>query len=168
MRRYFRWSIALVVCFILAASIFSWQKPIATHRSQRNTNRFIPYKGIVLDTQTGLMWAAHDNGDGVTWQEAKKYCDRYHGGGFGDWRMPTQTELASLYDESEPGYRPECAVYDWQIYITHSIHLTGCAVWAAETHGREASCFLFDYGRKSLIDRSVCIILRALPVRSSR
>ena len=35
---------------------------------------FIAYKnGTVLDTKTNLMWAATDNGKGISWEDAKKY-----------------------------------------------------------------------------------------------
>jgi hypothetical protein len=44
------------------------------------------------------MWAAKDNGSPISWPEAKKYCENYRGGGYMDWRMPTQDELAGLYD----------------------------------------------------------------------
>jgi len=129
-------------------------------------NRFISYdNGTILDTKTGLMWAAYDNGTSTTWQEAKEYCEQYSGGGYTDWRMPTVEELAGLYDENEPGYRPECAVYDWKVYLTNKIHLTGCSPWTSEDHGAEAECFLFDYGRPSLMFKSINFIMRALPIR---
>jgi hypothetical protein len=55
-------------------------------------------KGVVLDTKTGLMWAAKDNGGNINWFGAKNYCDNYRGGGYTGWRMPTQDELAGLYE----------------------------------------------------------------------
>jgi hypothetical protein len=61
--------------------------------------RFIAYdNGTVSDTRTGLMWAAKDNGSKINWANAKSYCENYRGGGYTDWRMPTQDELAELYD----------------------------------------------------------------------
>jgi len=42
--------------------------------------RFIAYdNGTVIDTQTGLMWAAKDNGSNIDWPSAKKYCENYRG-----------------------------------------------------------------------------------------
>jgi hypothetical protein len=53
--------------------------------------RFIAYdNGTVLDTKTNLMWAAKDNGSDINWSNAKSYCENYRGGGYKDWRMPTQ------------------------------------------------------------------------------
>jgi len=64
--------------------------------------RFTAYDdGTVLDTRTGLMWAAKDNGADINWPNAKRYCENYRGGGYTDWRMPTQDELAGLYDSSK-------------------------------------------------------------------
>jgi hypothetical protein len=120
----------------------------------------------VMDTRTGLMWSAHDNDGPATWQEAKKYCEQYTGGGYKDWRMPTIDELKTLYDKHEPGYRPECAVYNWKVYLTAKIHLSGGGVWTSEDRGSEAECLLFDYGCRTRMFKSVNYIMRALPVRS--
>jgi hypothetical protein len=63
---------------------------------------FIAYdNGTVLDTKTNLMWAAKDNGSDIKWQDAKFYCENYHGGGYTDWRLPTLDELEGLYDASK-------------------------------------------------------------------
>jgi hypothetical protein len=50
--------------------------------------------------------------------------------------------------------------------LTDLIRLTGGAAWASEAKGDEAACFLFDYGSKSRIQKSVTFIMRALPVRA--
>jgi hypothetical protein len=63
--------------------------------------RFIAYdNGTVLDTSTNLMWAAKDNGSNINWADAES---NYRGGGYTDWRMPTQDELAGLYDGAVTG-----------------------------------------------------------------
>ena len=63
----------------------------------------------ILDTRTNLMWAAKDNGSDINWENAKSHCENYRGGGYKDWRMPTQDELAALYDANKihpaPCYR---------------------------------------------------------------
>jgi len=67
--------------------------------------RFVAYDdGTVLDEESGLMWAAKDNGADINWQSAKGYCENYRGGGYTDWRMPTQDELARLYESSVEGH----------------------------------------------------------------
>lgn len=68
----------------------------------KRDGRFIAYdNGTVLDTKTNLMWAAKDNGNDVNWANARSYCESYRGGGYTDWRMPTQDELSELYDKSK-------------------------------------------------------------------
>jgi len=60
-------------------------------------NRFtILANGIIQDGKTGLMWAAADNGEDITWEDALKYCQSFKGGNFNDWRMPTIDELVTL------------------------------------------------------------------------
>ncbi len=74
--------------------------------------RFKSYaNGTVLDTRTKLMWAAKDNGSDITWDDAKSYCENYRRGGHKDWRMPTQDELAGLYD-ANISYRATQRDYD--------------------------------------------------------
>jgi len=61
------------------------------------TVRWTLKNGVVTDSLTGLMWAAHENGENINWFDAKSYCKKYKGGGFSDWRLPTLIELGSLY-----------------------------------------------------------------------
>ena len=59
--------------------------------------RFILTNGVVSAFRTGLQWAERDNGRDISWPDAKAYCTNYKSGGFSDWRLPTRTELQSLY-----------------------------------------------------------------------
>ena len=69
--------------------------------------RFIAYDdGTVLDTSTNLIWATKDNGSNINWVKAKSYCENYRGGGHTDWRMPTQYELAGIYDADKKSENP--------------------------------------------------------------
>lgn len=115
--------------------------------------------GTVTDTRTNLMWAAKDNGGPVTWQDAKSYCENFSIGGYTDWRMPTQDELAGLYDETRMnrhGY-----------HTTSLIEITGCCPWASETRGSAAARFDFTNGsRRWPHQSSGATHSRALPVRS--
>ncbi len=123
--------------------------------------RFISYNnGTVLDMQTGLMWAAKDNGSDIDWPGAKRYCENYRGGGYTDWRMPTLKELEGLYDSAvtgKNGYK-----------LTNLIELTSCCPWASETRGSEAANFHFFHGYRYWTHQSGDIYIRALPVRSGK
>ena len=123
-------------------------------RETGSDGRFIPYNdGTVLDTRTNLMWAAKDNGADINWQNAKSYCQNYSGGGHTDWRMPTQDELAGLYDGGS--YKNVITITKW-------------FVWASKIRGSEAANFHFDGGYRSWYPQSSDFNGRALPVRSGR
>jgi hypothetical protein len=127
--------------------------------------RFIAYdNGTVLDTRTNLMWVAQDNGRNINWAEAKSYCENYRGGGYTDWRLPTQEELARLYDTGKT-YKSYCGR---NAHLTELIRLTCTAPWASETRGSEAAIFGFDPGNRYWAPQSRDNGTRALPVRSGK
>ncbi len=109
--------------------------------------------GTVSDTKTGLMWANKDNGNDINWANAKSYCDNYTGGGYTGWRLPTQDELAGIYNKnSKKSYKsPD--------FISLTYYL-----WGSETHGSKAACFGFRFGDRGWDGRAG--VGRALPVRS--
>jgi len=125
--------------------------------------RFTAYaNGTVKESERGLMWAARDNGHGVTWQEAKEYCENYRGGGYKDWRMPTTEELRGLYDEN----RVTGQIENVNIHVTHLIKITGFWVWSSDTKSRYAGVVALDDGlyQYHTPDNKY----RALPVRSGK
>jgi hypothetical protein len=124
---------------------------------------FIAYaNGTVMDTKSGLMWAAKYSGRDVTWQEAREYCENYLGGGYKDWRIPTLDELAGLYDRDK-SYQAKQRSYT--VHLTELIELTACCPWASETRGSDAAYFNFIYGYRVLTLKSYSRDYRALPVR---
>jgi hypothetical protein len=139
--------------------------------------RFIAYNdGTVLDTRTNLMWAAKDNGSRIGWVEAKSYCENYRGGGYKDWRMPTQDELASLYDKSKT-YKDTCGVlWNNNVHLTELIRLTCMYIWASESKAGEgragylAGQFIFEDGTRfwQIASATMNPYPRALPVRRNR
>ncbi len=52
--------------------------------------------GTVTDLNTGLMWQQVPASEGMTWAQAKEYCENLELGGYSDWRMPTLKELFSI------------------------------------------------------------------------
>lgn len=131
--------------------------------------RFVVHKTneTVLDTKTNLMWALKDNGSDISWTNAKSYCENHRAGGYTDWRMPTQEELASLYDTNKT--RPASCASDFKIHVTTDLIETTCfAVWASETRAADAAQFSFVYGTPSWYLQSHTYGMRALPVRSNK
>lgn len=117
--------------------------------------------GTVTDPETGLMWAAEDNGHDITWDDAKAYCENFRGGGHSDWRMPTMSELQRLY-KSGSGYEAN----GYTVYITELIRLTSYWVWSSEASGSSAAYFYFNGGGRYSLDRSYSNNGRVLPVRA--
>ncbi len=109
------------------------KKLLAKPKVIERDGRSVAYdNGTVIDTKTGLMWAAKDNGEDINWNDAKRYCENYRGGGYTNWRMPTYNELAGLYDKNRSGYAPECSDGSWKVHITKLIHITCCCPWASD------------------------------------
>jgi len=110
--------------FMVYGSIFFAQAAEEAKEIARES-RFIAYdNGTVLDMQTGLQWAAKDDGKGMDEQSAKAYFENYRGGGYADWRMPNVDELESIYDQhiqNKQGF-----------HVTRLINISGEWVWCSE------------------------------------
>jgi len=132
--------------------------------------RFVAYSnGTVLDNDTGLMWASRDNGNPITWDEAKDYCSNYRGGGYTDWRMPTLNELSALYDPKITNATPPNADCKGGCHLTDFIHLTCCPVWYWNGIDEVPGFFHFELGPKDWRDQSLAgNHPRALPVRRAK
>jgi len=154
---------AIMVMVIIIGPIITAKH--ATAGETGRDGRFIAYSNeTVLDTRTNLMWAAKDNGSNINWANAKSYCENYRGGGYTDWRLPTQDELAALYDAGKT-YKEDCG-YD--VHLTELIRLTCSGPWASETRGSSAADFYFDDGERHWSRQSDDVGCRALPVRSGK
>jgi hypothetical protein len=57
-------------------------------------------RGFWIDSTTGLMWAAKDNGRDINWRNASKYCRDLRLAGYSDWRLASIEELEGIYDET--------------------------------------------------------------------
>jgi hypothetical protein len=125
----------------------------------KNGDRFIIDETTVTDTGTGLMWAAKDNGGDISLVDAQAYCENYTGGGYDDWRLPTQDELATLF---------ELEAYKGSGYsIVANIKLTGCCPWASDRKDARVASFDFEYGNPDWGHPMSTINARALPVRAA-
>ncbi len=124
-------------------------------------DRFIAFNnGTVKDTKTGLIWTASDNGKDITWEGSKIYCENYEGGGFTDWRMPTQDELAGIYDPKKKNHHGYS--------VSALINISACCPWPSDALGSEAAVFSFSYGGEYWLPKTCSFNSRALPVRDDR
>jgi hypothetical protein len=153
------------VLFVISVCMAQGQSSVHTARETGRDGRFIAYNdGTVLDTRTNLMWATEDDGSDIHWYDAKSYCENYRGGGRADWRMPTQDELAGLYNAAKT-YKSTCGD---DVHLTELIHLTCSALWASETSGSNAAALRFRDGERGWAPQSGGHGLRVLPVRSGK
>ncbi|OQY50939.1 MAG: hypothetical protein B6240_00800 [Desulfobacteraceae bacterium 4572_87] len=134
------------------------------------SERFVAYdNGTVKDLTTGLMWAAADSGGPIRWSKAKTYCNDYRGGGYDDWRMPTNEELKAIYNLRIINPYPVSEGCKGVCHITRFIHLSCCPVWSWDGINEVETFFHFHYGPKDWRDQSLATHHpRVLPVRDER
>ena len=112
--------------------------------------------GIIYDTKTDLEWYVGPDRD-MTWKEAEEWTNNLSLGG-GGWRMPTYSELSTLYQDGR-GTRNMSPLFE----------TTGWWVWGAHGfHGNQSMRpgFSFDYGSESWEDSNMSSTSRAFAVRS--
>jgi len=122
-------------------------------------NRFSIHadNAILTDNETGLMWPVQDNGSDISWAAGKEYCKEFSLGGFKDWRMPTQEELATLYNLE--------AANSSEYYIHKQVAVTACCLWAIDVDGPKVGSFDFEYGNRDWGYPMSTVDARVLPVR---
>jgi len=166
-------AVALVLSLGMNTEVYTQSKgkpkgkssSLTTAKEIGRDGRFIAYdNGTVSDTRTNLMWAAKDNGSDINWAGAMSYSEYYEGGGYTDWRLPTQNELAGLYNVNK-SYR---AIMGSEVHLTELIHLSCVWIWASETTGSDAAIFQFDHGIRNWHGQSSSGSKCALPVRSGK
>lgn len=121
--------------------------------------------GTVLDARTNLMWAVSDNGEDFNWRQAKSYCEQYAAGGYTDWRMPAQEELAGLYDGSK-SY--QVAKRHYSVHLTSLVGLSASCLWTSDNREAEAAYYDFIHGKLFWTGMIYSRGYRALPVRANK
>jgi len=111
-------------------------------------------QGTVTDKTTKLMWAARDNQQNIVWEDAVEYCKQYQGGGYDDWRMPKQSELAALFLS---GIEKNGEI----------ISISGERIWSQETDDSKGGFCHFKREGCGWGEKVMSITLRALPVRDT-
>jgi len=147
----------LNVTFVFLLALFFVQAGFADESGKKERFQKVD-DSVVIDTQTGLMWAAQDNGKDIDWYEAQVYCNEFAAGGYKDWRLPKIKELSTLYtpdNRNGDGY-----------FITDAIRITDCCLWSYYDTMGGALTFSFKSGKKPAARAGDRYQLRVLPVRS--
>lgn len=130
--------------WVLFIGIFFFSTPIlAGDRFTDNGD------GTVTDHQLGVMWAKTDNQGNINWRQAEKWVKFTFpytiGKKYENWRLPTLSELQSLYvnDKTYKGYETDCGQ---RVKIVPEIRLSCGWIWASETSAIQAFIFNFHRG----------------------
>jgi hypothetical protein len=135
-----------------------WQKTIAltTQSPQQLTISLGASLGFWVEPSSNLTWTAADNGSGLSWNQAQRYCRELTLAGFKDWRLPSIDDLQEISTtaSNENGYR-----------IKGPLKLTGWQ-WSATPGTQKGEGWAFDFGdggRASVaagdsgLNRALCI-----------
>lgn len=97
------------------------------------------------DPATGLMWEAQQGQQYMIWNQATNYCAGLRLGGYSNWRLPTISELMTLYDaaQSKPEY----------FHTKTGIHLIsgGDSLWSSTrtTDPGQVEIYMFSLGMRT-------------------
>jgi len=152
--------------FVLAMTIWALFLSVPAWADERFTDNG---DGTVTDHQLGVMWAKTDNQGDINWKQAElwvKYTFTYTiNAKYDDWRLPTLTELKSLYvpDKAYKGYETDCGHL---IKAVPEIELSCGWVWTSERSAIQAAIFNFNRGYHYMDRIGHYKSYRALPVRN--
>lgn len=124
--------------------------------------------GTVTDTKLGLMWAQTDNQADIFWKQAAAWIKRDFpnriGPNYKDWRLPTVSELKSLYLESPnySGYRAKCG---HNVKMVAAIRISCILIWTSDTALGLPLAFNYYLGNSFTVDLADNKGCRVLPVR---
>lgn len=133
--------VALALCS--AATMAVAQEP-APAAGSATTARFEAFNdGTVRDNETGLFWAAKDNGGDTNWSGAQQYCQSLGAG----WGLPTSDDLVRLYLAN--GAEGQACIGQLTCKVTPLIQLSGLTPWSSEANdATEAWYVYFADGQK--------------------
>jgi len=144
--------------------LFGWLSGVAAAGERFTVNG----DGTVTDHLLGLMWAETDNQGDIGWRDAAQYC-RWGPlavmGKYDNWRLPTTSELESLYvkEKDYPGYETACGQ---RVKVVPEIRLSCGWAWAAEHESITARVYNFQRGYHYMELMRHRRNYRALPVRN--
>jgi Protein of unknown function (DUF1566) len=132
--------------------------------------RFIDHgNGTVTDRKLGVMWAKADNQSDIYWNQVQSWLINDFPGTipqlYNNWRLPTVSELQSLYveDPKYDGYETECG---HRVKIVPQIRISCTLIWASDTALGLPLAFNFNIGNAFSLDLNENKGCRVLAVRS--
>ena len=109
------------------AATFSWHDKLTLSQIEQMTEYKVKPRGVVSQFKYGGFVVYEKDGHGlvvaitdlvsISWNSAKKACEKLILNGYSDWRLPAKEELDSvyvnLYQYSAGGFRSDQSVYYW-------------------------------------------------------
>jgi len=95
----------------------------------------------LTDDATAFMWqdVAENRGVILTWYEAKESCEALDQAGFDDWWLPSESEMATIVDNSRPNGR--------KIKKGFVYYKNNATYWSASTYAWNAPhAWIVDFG----------------------
>jgi hypothetical protein len=147
------------LAFIIGSDDFVWAE-----------QRFIDHgNGTVTDRKLGIMWAKTDNQSDIYWDQVQSWLTHDFPGTipqqYNNWRLPTVSELQSLYveDPKYDGYETDCG---HRVKIVPQIRISCILIWASDTALGLPLAFNFNIGNAFSMDLYENRGCRVLAVRS--
>jgi hypothetical protein len=127
--------------------------------------------GTVTDLRAGLMWTQTDNQKDIFWRQAAEWIRDSFAAGldqkYENWRLPTVTELQSLYLE-DPTYHGYPASCGYAVKMIPQISLSCILVWSSDTALGLPLAFNYYLGNAFTVDLNDNAGCRVLAVRNIR
>lgn len=157
--------VVLTLVFAAVGSLACAQSDTPPPAAEAPPARFEAFTdGTVRDHQTGLTWAAKDNGGDIDWAGAKSHCQLLGSG----WELPTADELVGIYlpDGSTDAASAQDCIGKLTCKLTPLINVTGLTPWAQEANGDAEAWYVYlSDGQKYSYDVTDTEGRRALCVR---
>ena len=117
----------------------SWQKNVTLSDGDAQQELTILLLGkpvYWVDADTKRMWTAADNGFGLSWNQALRYCRELSLAGFKDWALPSIDDLQRIFEKENGvgGYHSK-----------GPLKLTGWQ-WSATPGAQEGEGWALDFG----------------------
>jgi tetratricopeptide (TPR) repeat protein len=85
-----------------------------------------------FDPTSNLLWTEKDNGGNIDWMGANNYCQALQIGDYADWRVPTISELETLFDISQTRAITLAPKKTFSYHMRSEISVTNLFFWSSD------------------------------------
>ncbi|HTD29402.1 MAG TPA: DUF1566 domain-containing protein, partial [Xanthomonadaceae bacterium] len=100
--------------------------------------------GVLEQVSSGLLWTARDNGADISWDSARRYCEKLSLAG-GGWRLPSSRDLVNLFMDAVGTKAVACGV--GFCGVPSGFSFTSFQLWAVDADASGKGRFMnFEQG----------------------